>query len=299
MSKAVQNLLNPAMPPPLTEEQLDRQPNLLTSCFDQGDGYQAYRRMGTDTWLIFVTVEGRGFMRGPSGSAAEARPGDVHLYRPNVWHNYGTMPPGRWLFHYAHFQPRANWMEWLQLPPVNDIVGLVHAHVASAHVREQIGTVFDGVHRDSLWGTQLRTEMAMNGIEHILLLVAEASGSGRRALDPRVQSVIQRIASRPGADHSVATLAATVHLSASRFAHLFKVETGQSPVRFVQETRLKEAAKLIELTSAQVSEVARIVGFQSPIHFSSTFRERYGMSPRAYRQRLKSDVEAVTSLRSV
>ena len=287
MLRPVVNLLDSAAVPPLAVPQLDRRSDLTTGHFDQAAGYQTFRTRGTDTWLLFFTMDGRGFLRGSSGTAVEARPGDVHLYRPGVWHNYGTMPGGRWRFHYAHFNPRPTWTQWLRMPAVADITGLVHAHVPSAEVRGRIAATFDGLHRDSLLGTVLRTELAMNALEAILLLVAETSGSGRRPLDPRVQLLIERIATRPIDDHRVAVLADAVHLSPSRLAHLFKAETGRSPVRFVQDTRLKEAAKLIELTSAPVAEVARKVGFQSPFHFSSTFRERYGMSPRAYRQRLR------------
>jgi AraC family transcriptional regulator, arabinose operon regulatory protein len=62
----------------------------------------------------------------------------------------------------------------------------------------------------------------------------------------------------------VTALAEAARLSPSGLAHLFKAEIGQSPVRFVQETRLKEAAKLIELTPAPVAEVARQVGSSHP-----------------------------------
>ena len=265
---------------------------MTTGYFDQPEGYQTFRTRGTDTWLLFFTLDGRGFLRGSTGTAAEARAGDVFLYRPRVWHNYGTMPGDRWRFHYAHFNPRPTWTEWLRMPAVADITGLVHTHVASIEVRRRIATMFDGLHRDSLLGTVLRTELAMNALEAILLLVAEASGLGGRPLDPRVQWLIERIATRPDDDHTVTALADAVHLSPSRLAHLFKAETGRSPVRFVQDTRLKEAAKLIELTSEPVAEVARKVGFQSPFHFSTTFRERYGMSPRAYRERLRRTASA-------
>jgi AraC family transcriptional regulator of arabinose operon len=289
MSRPVANLLNPADVPALAKEQLDRRTELTTGCFDEPAGYQTFRTRGTDTWLLLFTLAGRGFLRGASGTAAEAGPGDVHVYRPGVWHNYGTMPGDRWRFHYAHFHARPTWTPWLRMPPVADIAGLVHAHVASADVRHQLDLAFEGLHRDSLLGTAPRTELAMNALERVLLLVAEASGGGRRTVDPRIQALVERIAARPGADHSVAVLADAVRLSTSRLAHLFKAETGQSPIRFVQETRLKEAAKLIELTTAPVSEIARTVGFQSPFHFSSTFRARYGLGPRAYRQRLRPD----------
>lgn len=291
MSRPGENLLNPAALPPLAPEQLDRRSDLTTGHFDQGEGYQTFRTRGSETWLLFFTLAGRGFLRGSSGAATEARAGDLHLYQPGVWHNYGTMPGARWRFHYAHFNARPTWTPWLRMPTVADIAGLRHAYVASADVRGQAAEVFDGLHRDSLLGTALRTELAMNALERVLLLVTEASGSGRRTLDPRIQALVERIATKPGDDHSMTALTEAAHLSTSRLAHLFKDEIGQSPVRFVQETRLKEAAKLMDLTPAPVAEIARQVGFQSPFHFSSTFRRRYGVSPRAYRRRLRPSAD--------
>lgn len=290
MSEAAANLRIPADLPPPCAEQLDRQSVLASGWFDQAEGYQKYRRPGTDTWLLFFTRTGRGFMRGPSGAATIVVPGDLHIYRPDVWHDYGTVKGSGWAFHFVHFHPRPAWTEWLRFEPVEGIDGLVHANIQSEEVSRRLVEAFERIHRDTLLAGVWRTELAMNALEHILLLAGEATGLGRSPLDPRVQAVMERIATRPGDDHSIQTLARLVNLSPSRFAHLFKAETGQSPIRFALETRLGEAAKLIELTNDPVAVIAEAVGFRSTFHFSSSFRARYGDSPRNYRRkRLAND----------
>src|SRR5690242_10817675 len=121
MRSAVGDLRDPVEIPEPVEEQMDRQPKLYSGWFDQGDSYQTFRRRGTETWLLFFTTDGQGFMRGESGVVTLASPGDLHVYRPDVWNHYGTVPGGRWGFHWIHFHPRPAWMEWLRLEPVADI----------------------------------------------------------------------------------------------------------------------------------------------------------------------------------
>lgn len=46
-----------------------------------------------------------------------------------------------------------------------------------------------------------------------------------------------------------------------------------------------QAAKLIGGTATPIAEVAEAVGFRSTFHFSASFRRRYELSPRDYRNR--------------
>jgi AraC-like DNA-binding protein len=47
--------------------------------------------------------------------------------------------------------------------------------------------------------------------------------------------------------------------------------------------RLHLAARRLLASGAGISEIGFGVGFSSPAHFTARFRERFGMSPRAYR----------------
>lgn len=132
-------------------------------------------------------------------------------------------------------------------------------------------------------------ELVLGAVEEVLVLAtasARPEGKGEEG-DERVRRVLARIAAEPGAPHSVASLARTVALSPSRFAHLFAEETGQTPMQAVRRARVRHAASLLEVTDMDVGQVAAASGFVSPFHFSRAFRREYGLPPRDYRARLR------------
>ena len=60
--------------------------------------------------------------------------------------------------------------------------------------------------------------------------------------------------------------------------------TGQSPIDFIRDIRLKKAARfLIQSPDATIADVARKVGFATPKYFSRCFREKFGQLPTDYR----------------
>ena len=86
----------------------------------------------------------------------------------------------------------------------------------------------------------------------------------------------------------VAILARRVNLSASRFAHLFRMETGTSPARYLHELRLDSALMLLYDSTLSVKEVMAAVGLNDPSHFTRDFSSRHGFSPTAFRERARS-----------
>ena len=81
---------------------------------------------------------------------------------------------------------------------------------------------------------------------------------------------------------SLPELAAAVALSASRFSHLFKTQTGVSPARCLKSMRLQKARDLLEGSNLIIKDVAVHVGL-NPSAFSASFREIYGVTPLQYR----------------
>ncbi len=70
------------------------------------------------------------------------------------------------------------------------------------------------------------------------------------------------------------------NISQSRFRHLFKDQTGLTYRRVQLWTRLVKAIPLMRNQS--LTEVAYSAGFSDSAHFSRTFRENFGFSPREF-----------------
>ena len=81
----------------------------------------------------------------------------------------------------------------------------------------------------------------------------------------------------------VKELAARLGLSEGSVRRRFLRETGKSPGRTIRELRLKEAAELLRTTREPIRRIGERCGFSTPFSFSRAFRNRFGVSPRAFR----------------
>ncbi|HVF23689.1 MAG TPA: helix-turn-helix transcriptional regulator [Pyrinomonadaceae bacterium] len=110
-------------------------------------------------------------------------------------------------------------------------------------------------------------------------------------MDRRVELVIEQIEADVSGAWDTARLAAAVNLSASRFRHLFKEETGMTLPQYLRERRLERAEVLLRTTFMSVKEVMMESGLTSVSHFVQYFKRRYGVAPSTYRKRLATFVK--------
>jgi len=83
-------------------------------------------------------------------------------------------------------------------------------------------------------------------------------------------------------DLNVEMLAEGVGMSRVHMHRKLKELTNMSARDFIKSIRLKQASDLLTNQKLTVSEVAYALGFVNLSHFSNTFREFYGMSPKEY-----------------
>ena len=84
-------------------------------------------------------------------------------------------------------------------------------------------------------------------------------------------------------DLSLTALATTVGMSPYHFARLFKQSTGRSPHQYVLDQRITQAKHLLATTALPIATIAYQVGFASQSHLARHFRQRTGVTPKAYR----------------
>ena len=103
-------------------------------------------------------------------------------------------------------------------------------------------------------------------------------------IDPRLTRAVALVIRRPGALMTVDDLAEAAGMSRSAFAKAFAQAYEQTPMEFVQRTRLQNAARLLRTTDLPVKLIAGSTGFASRSHFSRAFRAAFGADPSAYRR---------------
>lgn len=96
--------------------------------------------------------------------------------------------------------------------------------------------------------------------------------------DSRIGRVLEWIAANPGAQPSGASLASMVHLSESRFTHLFRQQTGLPLSRYLLWLRLFDGVTAVARGDNMTSAAHR-AGFADLAHMSRTFRNMFGVVP--------------------
>ncbi|MDZ4770845.1 MAG: AraC family transcriptional regulator [Chloroflexota bacterium] len=255
--------------------------HLVADRDDNSDSYRIVRTRGRFDWLLMLTVSGQGRCR-LNGRDYLCEPGSVALLLPGTAQDYGTMPGKTWNFYWAHFIPRPAWFGWLSLPQV--MPGLIVQRLDDDALQPHLHRVFERMIRENKQHSVYSDDLSQNALEEALLLIARAVAVGQGiGLDPRVEQVVAYMEAHLAEPISLDRLAQSVALSPSRLAHLYKRETGASPMQTLVRLRLRHAARLLAFSAHPIGAIAAMVGYDSPFHFSRQFKLVYGVSPKQYR----------------
>jgi AraC-like DNA-binding protein len=111
--------------------------------------------------------------------------------------------------------------------------------------------------------------------------VGLAHGLFRGMADPRLARALVALHRVPEDMWTLQRMASEAHMSRSTFAQAFRTTMDCTPMAYLTEWRLTLAASLLRQGQPQKS-VAAELGFATASSLSRAFKQRYGMSPRAW-----------------
>lgn len=83
---------------------------------------------------------------------------------------------------------------------------------------------------------------------------------------------------------TIADLAEEFGMSPTYLKDSFRKVSGQPIHHYLQDCRLTRAARLLRTTEQSILSISLSVGYSGTSRFNAAFKDRYGMSPREYRQ---------------
>jgi AraC-like DNA-binding protein len=115
--------------------------------------------------------------------------------------------------------------------------------------------------------------------ERLAHQLSDPQGERERLLEMVRKRVVANLKRAPSVD----ALAREHGMTRSHFSHFFRARTGLTPARFVTETRVREAARMLVQDRASLKHIASACGFANANHFSRVFRRYQHLTPGAYR----------------
>ena len=139
-------------------------------------------------------------------------------------------------------------------------------------------------------GAAAHRELALESLVATLLawLARElAPTAPQSAQEPRgarhFSSFCQLIEAGYARQHPVSWYAHELGITAAHLNALCRKASGQSALKLVHERLLLEARRSLVYTAMSVSQVSYVLGFTDPAYFTRFFKQRLGMSPKAFR----------------
>jgi AraC family transcriptional activator of mtrCDE len=106
--------------------------------------------------------------------------------------------------------------------------------------------------------------------------------------DRQITRAFADMIARPGAAHTVQSLAYSASLSRSAFMARFSEIFGRSPMAILRDLRMRQAALDLTTSTTPVDVVAHNAGYESRSSFVRAFRKAYNVDPSEYRQSVKN-----------
>lgn len=103
----------------------------------------------------------------------------------------------------------------------------------------------------------------------------------------RVQRVINAIHQHLDEPIDRPALAAEAHLSIGAFSRFFKLRTGKTFPRYLNEVRVGRACTLLVEDEMKITDIAMRCGFNNLANFNRRFQEITGFTPRDYRKKVQ------------
>ena len=120
------------------------------------------------------------------------------------------------------------------------------------------------------------TQHYISGLYDIILSV-----SAKHKTSKKLDSIKALLEKEPGVKYTVNELASIAGISVRSFENQFKKEYGITPIRYLNECKIKYAAYLLA-SGKRVNEVSELTGFYDAYHFSRQFKKIMGVSPSEY-----------------
>lgn len=216
-------------------------------------------------------------------------------------HFYPAQPAGENIRYVLYFNPayidsmstdEVNLMDCFLFRPFPDSQILKISEEASRNFQQLLDKLIriQSLPREECYGKELYLQLILselllitNGLyrlEHRISSHSANSGKYRS-----VYGIINYIHTHYDERITLDSLASQFFMNKFYLCEVFKIVTGQSPNQYIINCRLTKAKELLR-NGYTVENVCAMVGFNNMSHFSRTFKNKVGVSPKQYQQRL-------------
>lgn len=242
-------------------------------------------------WVLIYCQSGCGWYAF-DGRHFKVSPGQYFVlpaWRP---HAYGADTSDPWTIYWVHYRGKlAHTFMPATVAPVTVKPDSDSSTKECIAVFENImATLQRGYSHDALIHSCAALIYFLSALRHI-----DSRLDGRNVYDNKaginktniVDSVIDYMTENIELPLRLSDLADFIGVTPVYLSHLFSAHTGQPPMKYLNQLRVRHACSLLDFSSLHVNQICHKVGIADPYYFSRLFTSIMGLPPTEYRKRPK------------
>lgn len=217
-----------------------------------------------------------------SNTAYSIHEGDLVIINPNTIHEEKSDPSHELNLIFLAI----NKFQLLNLPPNFLISQDACPVINSKKYKFKIESYFSDLLHETSSRIDFYKEMCQGLVSSLIVLILRISmttSDNGYNLSEECHKVKEYIDNNYTSPLTLDSISESVYVSKHHLSHIFKSETGISPIKYLITKRISEACRLLVETDLSVSDIANVVGYDDPVYFSQIFKRTKGVSPLAYR----------------
>lgn len=224
----------------------------------------------TDAWII------------QNGKSVFLQPNTAILFAPNTYIHYGGS--------HTHFND--DWIHFSFSPDSEDIMHTLKIpfHIpfptADAH---RLSRYIQLITREVFFKSNRSDEVISHLMYAFLSTLADEvqkpiSSNITNKQYSAFQKLRTSIYANPALPYHAEELASSLHLSVSRFQHLYRTFFSVTAQNDVIHARIQMAKFYLKNSHTSISSIASICGYENEVHFMRQFKRSEGLTPSEYRR---------------
>lgn len=242
--------------------------------------FQTERPYGSDNYQLLYIAEGQArFLI--DGKLLHLEKGNCVFYKPGEPQYY---------YYYLNEHPDIYWVHF-SCKDDNELLtkwGWGEEKVCNVGIHNSYIQLFDSIIMELQLKQPYCEEQLKLLMQQLLLQmgrnrIREQSTMG--SYNKEVEDAIKIFNLSPEEEFTIKQFTKERGLNYYRFIDNFTQYVGISPRQYIINIRMTKAKDLLMNSQFQISEVARLTGYDNPLYFSRLFKKTWGMSPREFKLR--------------
>ena len=228
----------------------------------------SYGPLTKDFWILHFVISGKGVIK-KHNTKKSVDTNEVFIIRPLETVSYTADAEDPWEYIWIGFTAD---VEMPELLLKNDVI-------KAEYLKDLFKSAFDNENFKNIDTYGAYEHYLCGLIWQMLGLIKSNSPHNMTITDSYIKPAITIMTMYYAYDITVAEIAKRLHISTEHFSRIFKSEMGISPKKYLNDLRMKKAAKRLMQKEFNVSDTARLVGYPDVFAFSRAFKAYYGFSP--------------------